>query len=81
MKKALEILTNGGMYILTLAQTNEIFQMIELILSILMTLFILVINIVAWIKKATKDGKIDEEEIGELKDIVEKSKEDLENKK
>ena len=81
MKRALEILTNGGMYILTLAQTNEIFQMVELILSISMTLFILVINIVAWIKKATKDGKIDEEEIDELKNIVEKGKEDLENKK
>lgn len=81
MKKALEILTNGGMYILTLAQTNEIFQFVELILSIAMTLFILIINIVGWVKKATKDGKIDEEEIKELKDIVEKGKEDLENKK
>jgi len=80
MKRALEILTNGGMYILTLAQTNEIFQMVELILSISMTLFILVINIVAWIKKATKDGKIDEEEIEELKNIVDDGVKELQDK-
>ena len=70
MKRMLEILTNGGMYILTLAQTNDIFQLVELILSIAMTLFILIINIITWAKKATKDGKIDKEEIDELVDII-----------
>ena len=81
MKRILEVVGNGTQYILTVAQTNEVFQMVELVLSILTTLFILGINIYAWYKKAKKDGKIDEQEIEELKDIVEKGKEDLENKK
>ena len=81
MKRLLEILGNGTQYILTVAQTNEIFQLVELILSIATTLFILGINIYAWYKKAKKDGKIDEKEIEELKDIVEKGKENLEDKK
>ena len=81
MKRLLEILGNGTQYILTVAQTNEVFQLVELILSVLTTLFILGINIYAWYKKAKKDGKIDEKEIEELKDIVEKGKEELENKK
>ena len=78
MKRLLEIITNGGMYVLTAFQVNEIFQMIELILSIVMTLFILTINIIAWVKKSMEDGKIDKKEIEELKEIAEKGKEDLE---
>ena len=81
MKKLIEIATNGGMYVLTAVQVNEIFQMIELILSIAMTLFILTINIISWVKKSMKDGKIDENEIEELKNIVEDGKEKIENKK
>ena len=52
MKRLLEILGNGTQYILTVAQTNEVFQLVELILSVLTTLFILGINIYAWYKKA-----------------------------
>ena len=78
MKRFLEIFGNGTQYILTVAQTNEIFQLVELIISILTTLFILGINIYAWYKKAKKDGKIDEEEIEELKTIVQDGKEQIE---
>ena len=78
MKKLVELVGNGMQYILTVAQTNEIFQLIELILSISTTLFILLINIIAWWKKAKKDGKIDEEEINELKQIVNDGKEKIE---
>ncbi len=71
IKKIIESITNGSMYLLTLAQTNEVFQLVELILSITMTLFIIGVNIWSWWKKAKKDGKIDEEELEELKNIVE----------
>ena len=79
MKTFLESGANGLMYIFTLAETNEYFKFVELILSILMTLFIIVVNVVSWYKKAKKDGKIDEEEIEELKNIVEDGKEKIDN--
>lgn len=81
IKKIIESVTNGGMYVLTLAQTNEIFQLVELILSITMTLFIIGVNVWSWWKKAKADGKIDKEEIEELQQIVNDGKENLENKK
>ena len=74
----IEILGNGGQYILTAVQTNEVLQIVELIISILTSLFILGINIYAWYKKAKKDGKIDEKEIEELKNIVQDGKEQIE---
>jgi len=80
MKRFLEIFGNGTQYILTIAQTNEVFQLVELILSILTTLFILCINIYAWYKKSKKDGKIDEEEIEELKNIVDDGVKELQDK-
>lgn len=79
MKRFLESGANGLMYVFTLAETNEYFKFVELILSIVMTLFIIVVNIVSWYKKSKKDGKIDEKEIEELKEIVEDGKEKLDN--
>lgn len=70
MKKLFEVVGNGTQYVLTMAQTNEIFQLVELILSILTTCFILGINIYAWWKKAKADGKIDKEEVDELVEII-----------
>ena len=80
MKRFIEIFGNGAQYILTVAQTNEVFQLVELILSILTTLFILGINIYAWYKKSKKDGKIDEEELEELKNIVDDGVNELKDK-
>lgn len=79
IKRVLESIANGSMYIFTLAETNEYFKFVELILSIVMTLFIIVVNIISWYKKAKKDGKIDEEEIEELKNIVNDGKEKIDN--
>ena len=81
MKRIIELVSNGGQYVLTAVQTNEILQIVELVLSILTTLFILGINIYTWWKKASADGKIDKEELEELHHIVNKEKENLENKK
>lgn len=58
------------MYVLTFAQTKEIFEIISLVLSILISALILISNVISWVKKATADGKIDKEEIDELVDIL-----------
>lgn len=79
MKRILELVANGGQYILTAVQTNEVLQIVELVLSFLTTLFILGINIYSWWKKAKADGKIDKEELEELQNIVEDGKEKIEN--
>ena len=81
MKRIIELIANGGQYVLTAVQTNEVLQIVELVLSILTILFILGVNIYSWWKKASADGKIDKEELEELQNIVEDGKEKLENKK
>lgn len=66
----LEIGGNGFMYILTATQTKEIFQIISLVLSILISLFIIIGKVVVWWKKSMSDGKITKEEIKELTNDV-----------
>lgn len=56
--------------IFTVAQTNEVFKTISLILTILSVTVLLVRNIYDWYLKAKKDKKIDKEEIKGLIDIV-----------
>ena len=75
IRNALEYIGNGAMYILTIAQTKEIFQIISLVLSILISIVILVSKIISWWKKASADGEITKEEIEEL---VDNTKEDVE---
>ena len=64
------------MYILTISQTKEIFQIISLVLSILISIVILIGKIIDWYNKAKADGKITTEEIQEL---VDNTKEDIED--
>lgn len=79
-RSILELVGNGSMYILTFTQTREVFEIVSLILSILISLLILVGHVVAWFKKANYDGKITGEELEELVDStkthVEKLKEE-----
>lgn len=79
-RNILEIIGNGSMYILTIVQTKEIFEIVSLVLSILISALILVSHIVSWFKKANADGKIDKEEIDELVDIVSDFEKDNMNK-
>lgn len=60
----------GASWICTIAQTNEIFQFVMLILSILSTIFTLAYTLYRWYNKAKEDGKITSEEIEELRDDV-----------
>lgn len=62
---------------LTIAQTDEIFKIISLVLTIITTTVLLARNIYEWYIKAKKDGKIDADEGKELIDIVDKGVNDL----
>ena len=62
---------------LTIAQTDEIFRIISLVLTIISAVVVLARNIYEWYIKAKKDGKIDAEEGKELIDIVDDSVNDL----
>lgn len=55
---------------LTIAQTDEIFRIISLVLTIISAIVVLARNIYEWYLKAKKDGKIDADEGKELIDIV-----------
>lgn len=55
---------------LTLTQTDEIFRIVSLVLTILSCLVVLVRNIYNWYIEAKKDNKIDKDEIKDLIDIV-----------
>lgn len=68
------------MYILTVAQTKEIFQIVSLVLSILISIVILIGKIVDWYHKAKADGKITKEEIEELVDTTKEDIEDIKEK-
>lgn len=77
-KQELSYGANAIGVILTAAQTQEIFQIVSLVLTIVATLFSLAFTIYNWIKKAKADGKITPEEWDELRDLT---KEDIEKLK
>ena len=72
-----EWIGTGISAILTIVQTNEVFQIISLVLTILTTLLTFIFTIYKWIKLSKEDGKIDEDEIKQGIEIVEDFKESL----
>lgn len=62
---------------LTISQTDEIFRIISLVLTIISAIVVLARNIYEWYIKAKKDGKIDADEGKELIDIVDDGVNDL----
>ena len=77
-------LGSGISTILTISQTNEVFQLIQIILTSVAVLVSLAYTIWKWLKNAKKDGKITSNEVDELFDDINKViqyKEDEENDK
>ena len=70
LKDGLEVVGNGAMYALTFTQTKEIFEIVSLVLSILISVIILLSKIVNWYKNAKQDGQISKEEIQDGINIV-----------
>ncbi len=65
-------------YVLAAVQQNEVLQIIEFVLSAILTLVIVAYRVWHWYKEAKKDGKIDEKEIDELGKIIEDTKKESE---
>ena len=75
-----EVIGNGAMYVLSATQTKEIFEIISLVLSIVISILIVVGKIVDWYRRAKADGKITQDEINEGIDIVMGGVEDVKDK-
>lgn len=75
-----EVGGNGIMYVLTSTQTKEIFEIVSLSLSILISILIIVSKIVTWYKASKADGKITKEEIQEGVDIIVEGVDELKDK-
>lgn len=66
-------IADGIAVIMTGLQTNEVFQTISLIITIVASLFSVIftaIRLYYWFKEASKDGKIDQEEVDDAKSII-----------
>lgn len=70
-KDVLEYVGSGLSIVFTAIQTNEIFQIISLILAILTSATTLAFTLWKWYKKAKEDGKITPSELAEGAKIVE----------
>ena len=70
--KRYDFLTETFGVIFTAIQSNEIFQLISLILTCLATALSIFYTFYIWYKKAKADGKITKEEVEELKEELKK---------
>lgn len=62
----------SGVTLIAGGLSQDILQIVLLVIGILSAIFSLFINIYTWYKKAKADGKIDNDELDELRDIVNK---------
>ena len=62
-------------WVLTFTQTNEIFALIQIIASTIVSIVTLGYILYKWYKKATEDGKITKEEVEELGEEIKNYKE------
>ena len=81
MKSWLEGAGNGVLYVLAYFQSNEVFQIIELISSIVLTVLLVSYRLWKWYKEAKQDGKISKDEIDKGIEILGEGLEELEKKK
>lgn len=81
MKKSyLAELLNGVTYVFAAMQANEVFQIIELCLSIVTSVVLIAFRLWKWHEAAIEDGKITKDEIKEGLDILADGAEDLKKK-
>ena len=73
-------IANGLTYVVALSQTNEIFQIVELVFAILTSVILLLYRLWKWYNEAKKDGKITREEIKDGIDIIIDGVEDIKKK-
>ena len=73
-------IANGVTYVVALSQTNEIFQIVELVFAILTSVILLLYSLWKWYNEAKKDGKITREEIKDGIDIIVDGVDDIKKK-
>lgn len=66
--------------VVTQAQLNETFALVQLILSIVTSIVLIAFRLWRWWKEASEDGKITAEEITDGAKILEEGAEDLNDK-
>lgn len=59
----------GSLCVLTVAQTETVLRIANLVLAIFISLLVLVSRVIDWYKKAKADGKITSDEVKELVEI------------
>ena len=79
--KRYDYLCESVAVVTTAIQTEQIFQYISLFLTIIATFISICFSVYSWLKNAQKDGKIDSDEVSELKKIIEDSKKEIEKLK
>lgn len=80
MKNYLDFIFDGIACIGTAVQFEDVelvFRIVALVLTIASIICSLIFKIIVWKKKAMEDGKIDEKEVKELKDIIDETKDEL----
>ena len=70
MKHDYNYLGNAIGIVFSAIQSNEVLSIISWVMTILATCVSIAFTLYKWWKKASADGKIDEQEIDELGDIV-----------
>ena len=80
MKEKISWLANGGGFVFTIIQTNQIFQLISLILTCIAVALSITISTYNLIKKA-KEGKLEVEDLKKSKEEIEKLKEEIDRLK
>ena len=77
---AISIGGNAFGYVLAVIQSNEVFQIISFILSVMTSLIIIGYKVWVWWREAKKDGKITKDEIQQLGDSISDDIKDLHDK-
>lgn len=80
-KKLLSYTGSAVATIFTGIQTDEIFSIISLVITILSVVLSITISVVDLVQKVKKNGKINTEDVEQLKNDLQKSLDDLNNSK
>lgn len=68
---------DGAGLLMSITQTEHVFQIIQLVLSILATLITTAYVIWKWYKRAHADGTITKDEVDEVFDIISDAKDEI----
>jgi len=75
----IDLIGLAATWTLTATQLNEVFQLVQLILSCIATLIIIVFTIWKWYKGTTADGKITADEIQDGIDVIKDGVDQIDN--